>query len=100
MSKRILITGAAGFAGSHLVELVTGTSDAVVAWHRPGRRPPDFSPAATTWDAVDLCNKAAVHDAIDRARPDLVYHCAGAAHVCRSWGALTSTLHTNVRCTQ
>jgi GDP-4-dehydro-6-deoxy-D-mannose reductase len=99
MPKSVLVTGAAGFAGSHLVELLAADSDVVLlAWHRPGGRPPYHIPR-TTWEAVDLLNAADVHRAIARARPDTVYHCAGAAHVGRSWGNTVSTFETNVRCT-
>ena len=37
--------------------------------------------------------------AIGRIRPSAVYHCAGAAHVGRSWDTTCETLATNVRAT-
>ena len=40
MSSAILVTGAAGFAGSHLVELLARRGESVVGWHRPGGQPP------------------------------------------------------------
>src|SRR5258707_1206641 len=53
-----LVTGAAGFAGSHLLDLLTADGTPIVAWHRPGgTRAPRESTA--TWEAVDLLNKAA-----------------------------------------
>ena len=96
MSNAILVTGAAGLAGSHLVELLARGGSTIVAWHRPGGRGP-FDARGTTWQAVDLLDAAAVRQAIDRARPTAVYHCAGAAHVGRSWDAASSTLALNVR---
>ena len=102
MVTPILVTGAAGFAGSHLIELLAAEAvDAVdiVAWHRPGGRPPH--PARqTTWQAVDLLDAYAVQGAVDAVRPAAVYHCAGAAHVGRSWNATESTFAVNVRGTQ
>jgi GDP-4-dehydro-6-deoxy-D-mannose reductase len=96
MSTDVLITGAAGFAGSHLLDLLAGSGATVVAWHRPGGSPPqERSPAR--WDAVDLLDQAQVDAAIERARPAAVYHCAGAAHVGRAWDSTASTLATNVR---
>src|SRR3989454_6608822 len=45
-----------------------------------------------TWEAVDLLDAGMVRDAISRLRPPAVYHCAGAAHVGRSWDKTASTL--------
>jgi GDP-4-dehydro-6-deoxy-D-mannose reductase len=96
MPGPILVTGAAGFAGSHLIELVARDAAAVVAWHRPDGRMPNQA-QRTRWQAVDLLDAAAVQQAIDEIRPAAVYHCAGAAHVGRSWNATESTLAVNVR---
>jgi GDP-4-dehydro-6-deoxy-D-mannose reductase len=104
MSRVALITGAAGFAGSHLVDLLTDSradsgSD-IVGWYRPagstpaGGGPPD---SAATWEAVDLLDRSAVIDAIARLRPATVYHCAGAAHVGDAWDRTEATFAINVR---
>jgi GDP-4-dehydro-6-deoxy-D-mannose reductase len=96
MSRAILVTGAAGFAGSHLLDLLSRGRDEIVAWHRPGSGAPRDVPR-TRWEAVDLLDAAAVAGAIARVRPSAVYHCAGAAHVGRSWDSTESTLAANVR---
>jgi GDP-4-dehydro-6-deoxy-D-mannose reductase len=96
MFTDILITGAAGFAGSHLLDLLAGGGATITAWHRPGGSPPRDASAAR-WDAVDLLDQAQVDVAMERARPAAVYHCAGAAHVGRAWDSTASTLATNVR---
>lgn len=96
MAGEVLVTGAAGFAGSHLVDhLVEGGAE-VVAWHRPGR-PPAREVPRTRWEAVDLLDGDAVDAAVARLRPAAVYHCAGAAHVGRSWDSTEPTFATNVR---
>jgi len=96
MTNQVLITGAAGFAGSHLLDLLTSSGAEVVGWHRPGGSPPpNGSPAR--WDAVDLLDQNQVNAAVERARPGAVYHCAGAAHVGRAWDSTAATLATNVR---
>ena len=96
MSSKILVTGAAGFAGSHLIDLLVRSGADVIAWHRPGGSPPREGSGAR-WEAVDLLDKAHVQDAIERARPSAVYHCAGAAHVGRAWDSTEPTFATNVR---
>jgi GDP-4-dehydro-6-deoxy-D-mannose reductase len=50
-----------------------------------------------TWEAIDLLDAGMVRDAISRLGPPAVYHCAGAAHVGRSWDNAASTFAVNVR---
>lgn len=102
MPNPILVTGAAGFAGSHLLELLAAdrardaaTRVDIVGWHRPGKKPPAVN--GVRWDAVDLLDRTAVAEAIRRHQPGAVYHCAGAAHVGRAWDSVTSTFAVNVR---
>jgi len=98
MPSSVLVTGAAGFAGGHLLDLLAHDGLRVTAWHRPGGTAPRALPGVV-WTAVDLLDQAAVRRAVIVASPDIVYHCAGAAHVGHSWRTTTSTFETNVRCT-
>jgi len=93
MPHPVLVTGASGFAGSHLLEALAPDTP-VVAWHRGGPVAPHRP--GITWDIVDLLDRAAVREAVAEARPAFVYHCAGAAHVGGSWGDSTKTLAVNV----
>ena len=109
MSTPILVTGAAGFAGSHLLERLALGGNAVVAWRRPhgaethgshGSSPEHRTArdgGGVRWEAVDLLDRVAVRDAIARLRPHVIYHCAGAAHVGESWNRTVPTFAINVR---
>jgi GDP-4-dehydro-6-deoxy-D-mannose reductase len=95
MAGPTLVTGAAGFAGSHLIDQLAADRVEVIAWHRPGGRPPRPVPEVT-WHGVDLLDAGQVLAALDGVRPQVIYHCAGAAHVGQSWGSTTETLRVNV----
>ena len=98
MASPVLVTGAAGFAGSHLLELLSTNPGELVAWRRTLAGPPPIRSNAK-WAAVDLLDRVALGRAIDELRPSVVYHCAGAAHVGRAWSTSASTLEINAFCT-
>lgn len=93
-----LVTGAAGFAGSHLLDLLASAGADLAAWQRPGGRVP-AGHAGVRWESVDMLDRASVRAAVLRLRPTVVYHCAGAAHVGRAWDRAEHTFAVNVRAT-
>ena len=80
----ILVTGARGFAGSHVVEELTKTGAEVIAWDRA---------------EVDLLDAGALLAEVTSARPAAVCHCAGAPHVGESWADTAAVLDINVMAT-
>ena len=76
-----LVTGARGFAGGHLVDLLRAQGETVVGWGR---------------EDVDLLDAPAVRRAIADLRPTVVYHCAGISHVGDSFKSVRDTLAANV----
>ena len=98
MKGPILITGAAGFAGGHLIDRVLAEDRQVVGWYRPGT---DASTLRDDieWRAVELLERDDVRRALDEAKPTAVYHLAGAAHVAQSWQRTAETYEINVLAT-
>lgn len=93
----VLVTGAAGFVGGHLLDLLEPREASIVAWYRPGEAlPPDPTGRTCRWMEVDVLDRSAVNQAIAAVRPAAVYHLAGAAHAGQSWDRVAATLQVNV----
>jgi GDP-4-dehydro-6-deoxy-D-mannose reductase len=90
-----LITGATGFAGSHLVEQLIQTEPAIAAWSNPRGTAIAERHPKIQWNAVDLLDREAVVAAIAALEPSVVYHCAGAADVGGSWADPVRPLEVN-----
>jgi GDP-4-dehydro-6-deoxy-D-mannose reductase len=91
-----LITGAAGFAGSHLLEQLAGTGE-LVGWGR--HDPPASLAPLASWRRIDLLDRDLVRGLLAELKPSRVYHCAGAAHVSHSWQNTTVPFASKVLAT-
>ena len=95
---RILVTGAAGFVGTHLLDRLLASGETVVGWYRPGTEASTLRRDAT-WMAVELLDRDNVLAAVETVRPRAIYHLAGWAHVAQSWQHTVETYQNNVLAT-
>jgi UDP-glucose 4-epimerase len=78
--QRVLVTGARGFLGSHLVRRLTSAGAEL---HCVSRTPPE-STAGVRWWRGDLCDRGGVERLFADVQPAFVYHLGG--HVTASPG--------------
>lgn len=107
-TERYLVTGAAGFAGSHLIEfLVRKAMDdfsfgkdgfQVYGVDRPLTRRDNIRHLgdAFAYDEVDLTDYSATRALIREVQPARVFHLAAQSFVPSSWRAPDETLRTNI----
>ena len=94
----VLVTGAAGFVGSHLLELLEQDGDWIMAWLRPGTDPAVMG-KRVGWLTVEMQDRESVRAAVEQTRPDAIYHLAGIPHVGDSWKHTHDTFAGNVLAT-
>jgi UDP-glucose 4-epimerase len=81
---KILVTGGAGFIGSHIVEALLGEGHAVAVIDDLSSGSRDNLPATVPLHVVDIVDTAAVAGVIATERPDAVCHQAAQMSVSRS----------------
>ena len=99
MPRPILVTGATGFAGSHLIDLLAREPAPVVGMCRPrgtGSSSSETSRPNVTWRHLDILDCQAVREAIAELQPACVYHLAGWAPVGTSWRHSTPAYEMNL----
>jgi GDP-4-dehydro-6-deoxy-D-mannose reductase len=94
---KALVTGIAGFAGSHLTEHLLEAGDEVigVALQAPGDLPEALEGGIRLYrgDAGDQVRMAEI---LEGERPDAVYHLAARAKVGAAWSNLEATYRDNI----
>ncbi len=89
---RILVTGASGFLGRHLVAHLTKRGDEVIAL---GVEPAQFE-AGVRFVAADVRDRAQVREAIAAVEPERIVHLAALSHVGDSWKRMADYFEVNV----
>jgi GDP-4-dehydro-6-deoxy-D-mannose reductase len=93
---RVLVTGAGGFIGSHLIDRLVARGDDVCALLRPGHARPPFLAAVAVAEWVDLLSTEALVDVLARFRPDVIFHLAAQSLPMISWEQPRETLRNNI----
>jgi GDP-4-dehydro-6-deoxy-D-mannose reductase len=97
---RALITGMTGFAGSHLAEYLLAEHPGVEVYgtHRWRSRMENVEHLRSKVKLLeaDLRDYTSMHSALERSRPDVIFHLAAQSFVPSSWTAPNDTLTTNV----
>lgn len=96
--KRALITGIAGFAGSHLCEYLLSRGYEVYGTIRPHTSLDNLLGVIerTTLLEADVSNEASLRKAIAQAEPDYLFHLAAQSAVPASWKDPRETFRVNV----
>jgi GDP-4-dehydro-6-deoxy-D-mannose reductase len=97
--RRVLVTGVTGFAGSHLVDFMLARGDVEIwgiqRWRSRTENIEHFKDRIRLLEC-DLRDAESTRDAIERVRPEWIFHLAAQSFVPTSWKAPTESLTTNV----
>ena len=93
----VLITGAGGMIGSHLLERIgfAGGTEVIGTYFLP-TVPLAQLAERFTLEELDVRSRTAMNAAIDRCRPDCIYHLAAQSVPVASWSDPWRTIDTNV----
>lgn len=91
--RRILVTGAAGFVGGHVLPLLAGRGDRVAGI---GRGAPGGLPDGVGYARIDLLDAGALARFVADFRPTEILHLAGLASVADSASGPAQTWRVNV----
>lgn len=103
MSKKVLITGGAGFIGSAVIRHLMAESDAVVVNVDKltyAANPASLAGVAADprymFEQADICDQHRMAQLLERHRPDAIMHLAAESHVDRSIDGPGAFIMTNV----
>ncbi|MET8050644.1 SDR family NAD(P)-dependent oxidoreductase [Streptosporangium sp. NPDC005286] len=90
--RRVLVTGAGGFIGAHLVRRLGALGARV---HAVGRRVRE-STDGETWHVADVADEGAVEKLVTSVRPEVVFHLASEVAGARDPRLVLPMLHSNL----
>ena len=98
MAKKALITGIAGFVGSHLAELLLEKGYEVYGLSRPRTKMDHIEGIKNQLhlEDADLLDTHSLYPLISRIQPDYIFHLAAQSFVPTSWVSPSVTLEVNI----
>src|SRR3989304_8413625 len=97
-AQKALITGIAGFVGSHLAELLLNRGFEVYGLCRPRTKRDHIESIANKLhlEDADLLDTHSLYTTLSRIKPDYIFHLAAQSFVPTSWVSPSVTLEVNV----
>lgn len=92
MRLKVFITGATGFVGNHLIDLLEPSGHTIYGTAFPEK--PDAR--AENISYLDIRSGEKLSEAIKSIRPDWIFHLAAISNVSHSWVNKKETLETNI----
>ena len=98
MAKKALITGIAGFVGSHLAELLLNRGFEVYGLCRSRTKRDHIESIANKLhlEDADLLDTHSLYTTLSRIKPDYIFHLAAQSFVPTSWVSPSVTLEVNI----
>lgn len=97
MQKKVLITGASGFAGSHLAEYLSSQNTyEITGTHFSSSANIISKPKKIHYAKLDLANAESVENLVGSLKPDLVFHLAALSSPAASFSAPGETFTNNI----
>lgn len=98
MAKKALITGIAGFVGSHLAELLLSRGFEVYGMCRPRTKRDHIESIINKLhlEDADLLDTHSLYTTLSRIKPDYIFHLAAQSFVPTSWVSPSVTLEVNI----
>jgi GDP-4-dehydro-6-deoxy-D-mannose reductase len=91
---KIFITGATGFVGRHLINLLKSPEYKIYGTSFPEKPGPDDKKKNIVY--LDIKSEEEISEAIKKAQPDWIFHLAAISKVKYSWEKRRETMETNV----
>ncbi|MBI2627918.1 MAG: NAD-dependent epimerase/dehydratase family protein [Candidatus Niyogibacteria bacterium] len=92
--KKVLVTGGAGFIGSHIIDRCAEAEEMEV--YSVDNRNPAYKNLKACYMQADITNQTAMNELFNLVRPDFVVHCAALARIQPSFERLDDYFRINI----